>query len=78
MTAPLSERHAAPLSTPAAHHIQIARIDHWFKNVFVLPGIAAALSIDASHVPPGLLLMSNIPVMHRIFAPTVPTMEQRR
>src|SRR6266581_7022231 len=27
-------------------HIQIARIDHWFKNVFVLPGTIVALSID--------------------------------
>lgn len=26
-------------------HIQIARFDHWFKNVFVLPGIVAALSV---------------------------------
>jgi decaprenyl-phosphate phosphoribosyltransferase len=27
-------------------HIQIARIDHWIKNVFVLPGIVVALSVD--------------------------------
>ncbi len=31
-------------------HIQIARIDHWFKNVFVLPGIVAAIGIDPAHV----------------------------
>ena len=59
MTTPPSEVNAAALSMPAVRptlsgHIQIARIDHWFKNVFVLPGIAAALSIDAGHVPPGL------------------------
>jgi len=29
-------------------HIQIARIDHWFKNVFVLPGIVAAIGVDAA------------------------------
>lgn len=29
-----------------AGHIQIARIDHWVKNVFVLPGIVVALSVD--------------------------------
>jgi 4-hydroxybenzoate polyprenyltransferase len=29
-------------------HIQIARIDHWFKNVFVLPGIIAAIGVDHS------------------------------
>ncbi len=27
-------------------HVQIARIDHWFKNVFVLPGIVVALGVD--------------------------------
>ena len=27
-------------------YIQIARIDHWFKNVFMLPGIVMALYLD--------------------------------
>lgn len=27
-------------------HLAIARIDHWFKNVFVLPGIVVALGTD--------------------------------
>ena len=27
-------------------HIMVARIDHWFKNVFVLPGIVAAVGIN--------------------------------
>ncbi len=27
-------------------HLQIARADHWFKNVFVLPGIVVGLSLD--------------------------------
>ena len=31
-------------------HLRIARFDHWSKNVFVLPGIAVAVSIE-----PGLL-----------------------
>lgn len=35
-------------------HLQIARIDHWFKNVFVLPGIVAAIGIDPGHVAPHL------------------------
>ena len=31
-------------------HLAICRFDHWFKNVFVLPGIVAALAIDpATH-----------------------------
>jgi 4-hydroxybenzoate polyprenyltransferase len=35
-------------------HIQIARIDHWFKNVFVIPGIVAAIGSDPLHVAEGL------------------------
>lgn len=27
-------------------HLQIARLDHWIKNVFVLPGVVVALSLD--------------------------------
>jgi 4-hydroxybenzoate polyprenyltransferase len=27
-------------------HLAIARVDHWFKNVFVLPGIVVALGTD--------------------------------
>ena len=37
-------------------HIQIARIDHWFKNVFVFPGIIAAVGIDPGHVAPNLFV----------------------
>jgi 4-hydroxybenzoate polyprenyltransferase len=36
-------------------HIQIARIDHWFKNVFVLPGIVAAIGVDFAGAGEGLL-----------------------
>jgi 4-hydroxybenzoate polyprenyltransferase len=35
-------------------HIAIARIDHWFKNVFVLPGIIAAVGVDPAHVAKNL------------------------
>jgi 4-hydroxybenzoate polyprenyltransferase len=31
-------------------HLQIARIDHWVKNVFVAPGIVVALSVDPSRL----------------------------
>jgi 4-hydroxybenzoate polyprenyltransferase len=27
-------------------HVQIARLDHWIKNIFVLPGVVVALSLD--------------------------------
>jgi len=29
-----------------AGHIEIARVDHWIKNVFVIPGIVAAVSLN--------------------------------
>jgi 4-hydroxybenzoate polyprenyltransferase len=32
------------------------RIDHWFKNVFVLPGIVAGLSLDSAPPTTGLTL----------------------
>lgn len=31
-------------------YIRIARVDHWVKNVFVLPGIAVALAVDHSRL----------------------------
>lgn len=35
-------------------HLAIMRVDHWFKQVFVLPGIAAALSDTTTSIPDGL------------------------
>jgi 4-hydroxybenzoate polyprenyltransferase len=35
-------------------HLQIMRIDHWFKNVFVLPGLIAAIGVDGSWTASGL------------------------
>lgn len=35
-------------------HISIMRIDHWFKNVFVLPGIIAAIGVDAANATDGI------------------------
>lgn len=37
-------------------HVAICRIDHWFKNVFVFPGIVAAIGMDRLHVTDGLLM----------------------
>ena len=37
-----------------AGHLRIARIDHWFKNVFVFPGIIAAIGVDPSGATVGL------------------------
>jgi decaprenyl-phosphate phosphoribosyltransferase len=36
-------------------HIAIARIDHWFKNVFVIPGIVTAIGVDRWHLEPHAL-----------------------
>ena len=33
-------------------HVRICRVDHWFKNVFVLPGVVVAISI-VPHVDAG-------------------------
>jgi 4-hydroxybenzoate polyprenyltransferase len=35
-------------------HLRIARVDHWFKNVFVFPGIIAAIGVDMSHAREGI------------------------
>jgi 4-hydroxybenzoate polyprenyltransferase len=35
-------------------HLYICRIDHWFKNVFILPGIVAAIGVDPNHISPHL------------------------
>jgi decaprenyl-phosphate phosphoribosyltransferase len=48
------------LRLPAGHatlrgHVAIMRIDHWVKQVFVLPGIVAALTNGTGDIPGGLL-----------------------
>jgi len=35
-------------------HVEIARIDHWFKNVFVIPGAVAAVAMDPAHLAPDI------------------------
>lgn len=37
-------------------HLRILRLDHWIKNIFVLPGILVAISIDRSALTPALPL----------------------
>lgn len=37
-------------------HIQIARVDHWFKNVFVFPGVVVAIGMN-----PSLLASPDLP-----------------
>jgi 4-hydroxybenzoate polyprenyltransferase len=43
-TAPAELRPATPSRATWRGHLSIARADHWFKNVFVLPGIVVAMT----------------------------------
>lgn len=46
-------------STPTLRgHVQIMRIDHWTKNVFVLPGVVAAVSLTGT--PFGLATLLRV------------------
>src|SRR4029453_13768366 len=43
------------VSSPSIRgHLEIARIDHWIKNIFVIPGIVVALSLDPAQLTYGL------------------------
>jgi decaprenyl-phosphate phosphoribosyltransferase len=44
-------------------HIQIARFDHWVKNVFVLPGIIVPLSFDSHALSFALLMRAVIGIL---------------
>jgi decaprenyl-phosphate phosphoribosyltransferase len=44
----------SPARPSLAGHIQIARIDHWVKNVFVLPGIVVPLAMEPGSLSAGL------------------------
>jgi decaprenyl-phosphate phosphoribosyltransferase len=41
---------APPRRSALSGYIQIARLDHWVKNVFVLPGVVVALSVDRARL----------------------------
>jgi 4-hydroxybenzoate polyprenyltransferase len=41
---------ATPRRSALSGYIQIARLDHWVKNVFVLPGVVVALSVDRARL----------------------------
>src|ERR1700733_1481436 len=41
---------AQPNGARVGIYLQIARPDHWIKNIFVVPGVAAALAV-APHAP---------------------------
>jgi decaprenyl-phosphate phosphoribosyltransferase len=49
--------------TGARPYVAIARIDHWFKNVFVLPGIVVALYVEPQLADVTLLLNAAIALL---------------
>jgi 4-hydroxybenzoate polyprenyltransferase len=57
VSAPLSTARTARFDWRA--HVEIARPDYWFKNVFVLPGIVVALT-TVSGVSPGALALRTL------------------
>jgi 4-hydroxybenzoate polyprenyltransferase len=50
---------AATSGATLSGHLRIMRFDHWFKNVFVLPGIVVAIASDPS--------AANLDLVGRIF-----------
>jgi decaprenyl-phosphate phosphoribosyltransferase len=50
-----SKARAKPHRPTLSAHLQIARFDHWVKNVFVLPGVVVALGLDPQPLGIGLL-----------------------
>lgn len=46
----------APVVRPSLlGHLRIARVDHWVKNVFVLPGVLAAIALVPESAAPSLV-----------------------
>jgi 4-hydroxybenzoate polyprenyltransferase len=56
MATPQSALSALTARPTLRGHFEILRVDHWFKNVFVLPGVVAALALDPTNRAPHLWL----------------------
>jgi 4-hydroxybenzoate polyprenyltransferase len=52
------DRTHSPSGPSLRAHLQIARLDHWIKNIFVVPGIVTALGIN--QVPITFSLLTHI------------------
>ncbi|MGH7095931.1 MAG: UbiA family prenyltransferase, partial [Stellaceae bacterium] len=61
-TAFAEPRQQPTLAHSLRQYVQIARPDHWIKNIFVLPGVAAALAVapHGSHWNPVALLLGLV------------------
>jgi len=45
-----TDEHQATMKASIGGHLRIARFDHWVKNVFVLPGIVVAISMQPDNL----------------------------
>jgi 4-hydroxybenzoate polyprenyltransferase len=51
-----SKKHKMKLTTTSiAPYVAIARFDHWFKNIFVVPGIIVAIYAQHSLITPSII-----------------------
>ncbi len=50
----MSDSHPTTVHPTLAGHLAILRADHWVKNVFVIPGLVAAVGSDPQHIAPGM------------------------
>ncbi len=57
---PQTEKPTIGCRPSIAGHFKIARVDHWVKNVFVLPGIVVALSLQPDGFDAGSLLVRMV------------------
>jgi 4-hydroxybenzoate polyprenyltransferase len=54
-SAPPLPEEAVPFRPSLLGHLRIARVDHWVKNVFVLPGVLAAVALIPGTATPSLI-----------------------
>ena len=56
----IATRPLPDLAAGLRHHLQIARTDHWIKNIFVVPGAAAAWAVAPHPLGPALLPLLTV------------------
>ncbi len=63
-----------PLNSPSIRgHVSIMRLDHWIKNVFVVPGAVVALSLDPQHRGWDLVVRGIVACWRQDWSPPVTT-----
>jgi hypothetical protein len=46
---------STPVRPTLAGHLAVCRVDHWIKNVFVLPGVVLGHTMNGVFFPPALV-----------------------